>query len=792
MRFSEQWLREWVDPKVSTEELAEQLTMAGLEVDAVGPAAPAFEGVVVGEVVNVQPHPDADKLRVCKVEVGETEPLDIVCGAPNVYPGMRAPTARVGGVLPDGLRIKKAKLRGVPSQGMLCSAKELGLAENAEGLMDLPQDAPVGTGLRDYLALDDVTIELGLTPNRGDCLSIRGIARETAALNGLEARGPEMTPVASVHEETFQVNVEAPADCPRYVGRVIRGVDNRAETPMWMQERLRRCGLRSLGPLVDVTNYVLLELGQPMHAFDLQRLNGAVSVRRAGEGERLTLLDGRELELNGESLVIADAAGAQALAGVMGGAATACGDDTTDIFLESAFFNPATVAGRARSFGLHTDSSHRFERGVSPDLQRLAVERATALLLEVAGGEPGPVTEVCDENHLPVRPGITLRGDRLARVLGTDVADDEVTGILQRLGMAVEKAGGEWRVVPPPFRFDLAIEEDLIEEVGRVHGYQRLPSTLPEVRLAAAAEPEARVGTGRLRRVLVERGYHEAITYTFVDPDLQGRLDPEVEGLRLANPIASDMAVMRTTLWPGLLQALRYNLNRQQERVRLFETGLVFEPGGEGLSQEGVIGGVVCGEVLPEQWAAPARAVDFFDLKGDLEALLAVGGGAGAFTFSADHHPALHPGQTARIERGGEPVGWLGRLHPALARELEVPEGTFLFQLRLAPVSMGRLPRFQELSRFPANRRDLAVVVDAKVPGARVLESARRAAPAIVREAELFDVYEGKGIEPGRKSIAIRLTLQENSRTLTDSEIEEAVADVVTALGDELGATLRN
>ena len=792
MKFSEQWLREWVDLKVSTEELADQLTMAGLEVDAMEPAAPAFEGVVVGEVVEVQPHPDADKLRVCKVAVGGEEPLDIVCGAPNVYEGMRAPTAQVGGVLPGGLKIKKAKLRGVPSQGMLCSAKELGLAENAEGLMDLPQDAPVGTDLRDYLGLDDVTIELGLTPNRGDCLSMRGIAREAAALNETAASGPEMAPVATVHDETFQVQVEAPADCPRYVGRVIKGVDNRAATPVWMQERLRRSGIRSLGPLVDVTNYVLLELGQPMHAFDLQRLSGPITVRRAGAGERLTLLDGRELELDGESLVIADASGAQALAGVMGGAATACDDDTRDIFLESAFFNPTTVAGRARSFGLHTDSSHRFERGVDPDLQRLAVERATALLLEVAGGEPGPVTEVCDEARLPARPTIPLRADRLARVLGTEVDADEVTGILERLGMAVEAADGRWRVTSPPFRFDVAIEEDLIEEIGRVHGYEKIPSTLPEVRLETTAEPEARASTGHLRRALVERGYQEAITYTFVDPELQGRLDPEREGLRLANPIASDMSVMRTTVWPGLIQAQRHNLNRQQERVRLFETGLVFLPEGEGLRQEGVIGGIVCGEVLPEQWGAPAQLVDFFDVKGDLEALLEAGGGADAFAFAADRHPALHPGQTARIERDGEPAGWLGRLHPALAGELEVPEGTFLFQLRLAPVATGAIPRFEELSRFQANRRDLAMVVDRSVPAARVLESARRAAPAIVREAELFDVYEGKGIEPGRKSLAIRLTLQENSRTLTDSEVDAAVSDVVAALGDELGATLRN
>ena len=792
MKFSEQWLREWVDPQVSTAELAEQLTMAGLEVDAVEPVAPAFEGVVVGEVVDVQPHPDADKLRVCKVAVGEAEPLDIVCGAPNVYAGMRAPTALVGGELPGGLKIKKAKLRGVPSHGMLCSANELGLAENAEGLMDLPADAPVGTTLRDYLGLDDTTIELGLTPNRGDCLSIRGVAREAAVLNGLEPGGPALPPVAAVHDETFPVQVEAADDCPRYVGRVVKGIDNRAATPLWMQERLRRCGLRSLGPVVDVTNYVLLELGQPMHAFDRGRLQDGIVVRRAGQGERLTLLDGQELELDGDSLVIADGAGAQALAGVMGGQATACTEATTDIFLESAFFAPMAVAGRARAFGLHTDSSHRFERGVDPDLQRQAVERATALLLEVAGGEPGPVIEVCDEARLPQRPTITLRAERLARVLGMAVPEEEVTTILGRLGLAVTAGEGGWQATPPAFRFDLAIEADLIEEVGRVHGYQRLPSTLPEVRVEPPAMPEARVGTARLRQALVGRGYQEAISYTFVDPDLQGRLDPEVEGLRLANPIASDMAVMRTTLWPGLVQAVQHNLNRQQERVRLFETGLVFEPGPDGLSQRGALGGVLCGPAVPEQWGETARAVDFFDAKGDLEAVLAAGGEREAFAFAAARHPALHPGQAARIERDGQAVGWLGRLHPGLARELDVPEATFLFQVYLEPTVAGRLPRFDELSRFPANRRDLALVVGREVPAARVLASARQAAPAIVREVGLFDVYAGKGIEPGRKSLAIRLTLQENYRTLTDSEIDEAVATVVASLGRELGATLRN
>lgn len=790
MKFSEQWLREWVDPDVSTGTLAEQLTMAGLEVDAVEPAAPPFDGVVVGEVLAVEAHPDADKLRVCRVGVDRDEPLEIVCGAPNVHQGMRAPTAVVGANLPGGLRIKKSKLRGVASFGMLCSAKELGLGEGTEGLMALPADAPVGTPLRDYLGLDDQSIELGLTPNRGDCLSILGIAREVGVLNRLAVAAPGGAAVPAASDDTFPVTLDSPADCPRYVGRVVRGIDNRAATPMWMQERLRRCGLRSLGPVVDVTNYVLLELGQPMHAFDLARLDSGITVRRARAGEALTLLDGQELELDPEALVIADGTGAQALAGVMGGAATAVEAGTRDIFFESAFFDPGAIAGRARRYGLHTDSSHRFERGVSPELQREAVERATALLIGIAGGEAGPVTEVCEAAHLPRREAIALRSARVGRVLGKAIPDAEVAEVLERLGMAVEADGEGWRVTPPAFRFDLTIEEDLLEEVGRIHGYQNLPSTLPEVRLDGVAVPEEEVGLARLRQPLLERGYHEAITYTFVDPALQARLDPEATVLELANPIASDMSAMRTTLWPGLVQALRHNLNRQQERVRLFETGLVFS-GEAGLPQEGALGGAVCGDLLPEQWSGTARPVDFYDVKGDVEAVIAATGDPAAFAFTAASHPVLHPGQGARIERDGRPVGWLGKVHPGLAGELDIPEATYLFQLALDALRKGCTPRFAELSRFPAIRRDLAVVVDSDLPAARVVATARAAAPETLRDLELFDVYQGKGVEAGRKSVAMRLTLQEKSRTLTDDEVDAAVAAVVAALGEQLGAELR-
>lgn len=790
MRFSEMWLREWVQPEMSTRELADLLTMAGLEVDAVEPVAGEFSGVVVGQVREVVPHPDADKLRVCTVEVGGDGPLTIVCGAANVRAGMKAPAALVGARLPGGLVIKHAKLRGVASSGMLCSAQELGLAETSSGLLELAPDSPVGADLRAVLALDDVSIELGLTPNRGDCLSVAGVAREVAALSGCDLGGPAFDPVVPVIDQVFPVAVEAAAGCPRYLGRVVRGVDVNAQTPVWMKERLRRSGLRSLGPVVDVTNYVLLELGQPMHAFDLACLTGGIRVRHAQEGEKLALLNGTEVTLDAQDLVIADERGAVALAGVMGGAPTAVGEQTRDIFFESAYFSPATIAGRARRHGLHTDSSHRFERGVDPELQRRAIERATALLLAMAGGQAGPVVEVVHAEHLPARPAIGLRAQRLERLLGVAFAAAQVESILRRLHMQAAAVDGGWQVVPPGFRFDIALEQDLIEEVARVSGYSNLPSTLPIGPMAMSGVSEAEVPLARLREVLVERGYQEAITYSFVDPVLQRRFDPERAPLALANPISADLAVMRTGLWPGLVQALIHNVNRQQGRVRLFESGLRFIQEGGQLRQERMIGGLAYGAILPEQWGSAERAVDFYDAKGDVEALIALTRRADV-AFAPARHPALHPGQSARVSLGGEELGWIGALHPQLQQALEIPGKVFLFELRLEVLQGARLPRFAELSRFPAIRRDIAVVVARDLPAERLVECVRRAAPPSLRELKLFDVYAGERIDSGRKSVALGLTLQEQSRTLTDGEVDTAIAKVVQALREELGATLR-
>ncbi len=791
MRFSEKWLREWVDPNISTEELAHQLTMAGLEVDAIEPVAAAFESVVVGHVTAVEPHPDADKLRVCRVDVGTAEPLQIVCGAPNVHEGMRAPTALIGARLPGGLKIKPAKLRGVASSGMLCSAKELGLSDAAEGLMPLPKEAPVGTDLREYLGLEDFSIELGLTPNRGDCLGIEGIAREAAVLNRLDLSGPVIEAVAAASDATVEVEVEAAADCPRYIGRVIRGLNPAAPTPLWMQERLRRSGLRSLGPLVDVTNYVLLELGQPMHAFDLDKLSGAIRVRRGRSGEQLELLNGATVEVDPDTLVIADESGPQALAGIMGGEATAVDDNTRNIFLESAFFSPAAIMGRARRYGLHTDSSHRFERGVSPELQRRSTERATALLRAICGGEPGPVVEVSHEEHLPARTPVRLRHSRLERVLGTIIPHEEAATILTRLGIQVTAAEDGWECIPPAFRFDLAIEEDLIEEVGRIFGYDRIPATHMAAELEIRPAPEGRLPDRRLRQLLVARGYQEAITYSFVEPELQRLLDPAQEPIPLANPISADLSVMRTSLWPALVQALQHNVNRQQERVRLFELGLRFRRQGSEILQEKVIGGTICGPAIPEQWGAPNRPVDFFDIKGDVEALVGLTGRSDAWSYVPAAHPALHPGQSARIELNGQPVGWVGALHPRIADALGIAPRVFLFELLAEAVFDAQVPKFREPSRFPALRRDIAVVVDDSVSAADLLSAVRSAAPATLRDLKIFDLYRGEGIDPGRKSIALGLTLQDDSRTLTDADVDAAMDKVVAVLRDQLGALLR-
>ncbi|NIC04084.1 phenylalanine--tRNA ligase subunit beta [Billgrantia bachuensis] len=792
MKFSEQWLREWVSPQLGVQGLADQITMAGLEVDAVEPVAADFSGVVVAEVVDKQQHPDADKLNVCQVVDGSGETVQVVCGATNVAVGQKVPFARVGAVLPGDFKIKRAKLRGVESRGMICSASELGLAEETSGgILVLPADAPAGEDFRAWMGLDDHTVEVDLTPNRGDCLSLKGLAREVGVLNRLPLTPPAIEPVAPSHNETFPVRVEDAERCPRYIGRLIKGVDVTATTPLWMVERLRRSGIRSIDPVVDVTNYVMLELGQPLHAFDRENLHGAVVVRLARQGEQLTLLDGQEISLDASTLVIADERGPLAIAGVMGGEYSGVGPATRDIFLESAFFSPLAVAGQARSYGLHTDASHRFERGVDPQLTRDAVERATALLLQITGGEPGPLVEAASAAHLPGEREVTLRAERLEQALCKTLPGEEVQEILERLGMRIRAAEAGWQAQVPSWRFDIAIEEDLIEEVARIHGYNRLPVRRPAARLALRPDHEARTPLARLRHQMVARGYQEAVTYSFVAPELQQVLLPDAVSPRLANPISSDLAVMRASLFPGLVRALEYNLNRQQTRVRLFETGLIFRGDLDELEQTPMVGALACGERFPEGWSGGREKVDFFDLKGDLESLMALGGEEGAWRFEPGEHPALHPGQSARIIFRGEPVGWIGALHPGVKAELGLKVEVFLFEVRQDALTHGSLPSFEPLSRYPEVRRDLAFLLEEDRPVQALLDCVRNQAGEWLQELRLFDVYQGKGVPEGSKSVALGLTWQHPSRTLNDEEINQLVDAIVVELHQHLGAELR-
>lgn len=795
MKFSEHWLREWVNPAVSSEELSEQITMAGLEVDDVEAVAGAFHGVVVGEVVECGQHPNADKLRVTKVNVGGERLLDIVCGAPNCRQGLRVAVATIGAVLPGDFKIKAAKLRGEPSEGMLCSFSELGISEDHSGIIELPHDAPIGTDIREYLGLDDNAIEISVTPNRADCLSIIGVARDVAVLNQLPLTTPEMTPIAATLTDTFPIRVEAPDACPRYLGRVVKGIDVKAATPLWMREKLRRCGIRSIDAVVDVTNYVLLELGQPMHAFDLDRLDGGIVVRLAQEGETLTLLDGNEATLNADTLVIADQSKALAMGGIFGGEHSGVNGETCNVLLECAYFNPLAITGRARRYGLHTDASHRYERGVDPALQYKAMERATQLLLSICGGQAGPVVDVTSEAHLPVRATITLRREKLDRLIGHVVSDDQVNDILTRLGCNVVRTDTGWTAVAPSWRFDMEIEEDLVEEVARVYGYNNIPNIPTHAPLTMTSHREADLSLKRVKTLLIDRGFQEAITYSFVDPKVQSLIHPGEEALILPSPISTEMSAMRLSLWSGLLGAVVYNQNRQQSRLRLFESGLRFVPDSQdklGIRQDLMLAGVITGNRYDEHWDLARQTVDFYDLKGDLEALLSLTGKLSEIAFKAESHPALHPGQSAAIYLAGEPVGFIGVIHPELERKLDLNGRTVVFELSWNKVADRVVPEASEISRYPSNRRDIAVVVSENVPAGEVLSECKKVGANQLVGVNLFDVYRGKGVEEGYKSLAISLVLQDTSRTLAEEEIAATVSRCVEALKQRFQASLRD
>ena len=791
MRVTLDWLRDFVELDGDTGQIAADLTTAGLEVEAVEPIGTALDGVVVAEVLSVERHPNADRLSVCIVADG-VDRHQVVCGAPNVAAGIKAPFARVGATLPGGKKIGAAELRGVKSHGMLCSAKELMLVDDTNGLLLLDADAPVGTSIVDYLRLDDASFEINVTANRGDCFSVLGIARELAAKRGKALAEPAPAAASPSIVDRLPVELDAGASCPRFVGRVVRGLSTGAKTPLWMRERLRRAGLRPIQPIVDVTNYVMLELGQPLHAYDLRKLDKGIKVRFANTGEALTLLDGRALELGPEVLVIADGRGAVGLAGIMGGQSTAVSDATTDVFLEAAFFAPNAVAGRARGYGMHTDASMRFERGVDPSAQQRGIERATELLLSICGGgQAGPLTVAERAADVPRRPAVALRRQRLDTLLGLAVPAAQVSDLLTRLGMRVTARGDGWQITPPSFRFDITIEEDLVEEVGRMVGYDRIPATpaLATERLGVATERS--VPSDRLEDMLVARGYSEAISYSFIDAEFEAAVNPGSDPIALANPIASDMAVLRRSLWPGLLAAARLNLNHQRQRLKLFELGPQFAASGTGVEQTTVLAGVAVGGRGPEHWGGAAPEVDFFDVKGDVEALLQLTGRSNEFRFEAATHPALCPGRTARIVLGEQTVGWLGGLHPDLQPRLDKKRSAVLFALRLDTTFAARAPAFRSYSRFPSIRRDLAVVVDEAVSAETLRNVTKRAAGEQLQHLVVFDVYRGKGVDTRRKSVALGLILQDVSRTLTDEDADKTMRSVMLQLERELGATIR-
>ncbi|HEY3300682.1 MAG TPA: phenylalanine--tRNA ligase subunit beta [Methylophilaceae bacterium] len=783
MQFSENWLRQYVNTSLTTEQLSHALTMSGLEVEGLDPVGVAFTKVVIAQILSAEKHPDADRLQVCKVDVGAAEPLQIVCGASNARAGLKAPCALVGAALP-GIAIKEAKVRGVPSFGMMCSEKELGLATESAGLLELPADAVVGQDIREYFDLDDQLFTLKLTPNRSDCLSLVGIAREVSALTGAPLDLPKIDVVPATSQASKTVNVQANNECPRYAGRMIQGVNAQAKTPDWLVRCIERSGVRSISAIVDITNYVLLEMGQPLHAFDANKLQGDVTVRLAKTDEVITLLNQQEIKLHPDMVVIADNSGAIAFAGVMGGASTSVSDDTTDIFLESAFFTPDAIAGKARRFGLSTDSSYRFERGVDYGNTLNALARATTLILQICGGQAGPVTEVM--STLPSRKPVILRLAKLVSVLGISLDEAVVVGLLNQLGFAYQVQAGVFTVTPPSYRFDIEIEEDLIEEIARLHGYDNIPAIAPQADLMMLPSSEKTLNRAILRDALSANGYQEVVNYSFVDTSWETDLLGNQDAIALKNPIASNMSVMRSGLWGGLLDTLVYNLNRKQERVRIFEIGASYSKNGAEFTETTRISGLAYGDVMPEQWADVARNVDFYDVKADVDVLT-----NGRAQYVAATHPALHPGQSAQVMLNGKAIGFIGKLHPKWQQHYQLARSAILFELDVAPLLQGQVAKYQEIAKFPPARRDLAVLVDDALSVQAVLSTMQQAKIEYVTEIALFDVYRGKGIAENKKSLAFLVLMQDTQKTLTDTEADTIMAQLLALIAQKHGAELR-
>ena len=798
MKISEKWLREWVKLDATTEEIERQLIMSGTELDGIYPVASAFSNVVVGQIKTIEPHPDADRLRVCQVDVADDRLLQIVTNA-SVEMDQKVPVAKIGAKLPEAdgkiFKIKKSKLRGVLSEGMFCGSETLGMGDAEEGLLPIPSDAALGTDLRELLELDDVVLDLDSTPNRADLLCVAGVARELGVIMQAPVNEITFEAVDISIEDTFPVKISADDLCQRYTGRIIRDVNTQAETPQWMVEKLRRSDIRSLSPVVDITNYVMLELGQPMHGFDFEKLEGGIEVRRAKEGEKLTLLDGKEATLRADTLVIADEKKALALAGIMGGADSAVSETTRDIYLESAYFVPEKIMGKARSYGLHTDSSHRFERGVSPDLQIKAMQRATQLIIELCGGKAGEISDISTNNKLQTRHTIAFERRSIQRHLGIEVKDSRVEDIMTRLGCTIESTATGWSITPPIFRFDLATQEDIVEEIARIYGYDNIPSRLRPLVPLIVPKQETEVEEDTLRHLLVNRGYREAITYSFVPPEMETLLNPLHQKIKLANPISEELSTMRSTLWSGLLPVIEKNLKRQQNRVRLFETGLSFTNTNEGMLQRKKMAGAITGSLYPESWDESPQLVDFYDIKGDVEALLEESN-ATHYYFEAIEHPALHPGQSAEIisydETGNkEVIGYLGALHPSIEKKLGLNQAVFLFELDIDRIQQKKLPNYSSLSPYPSIRRDIAVVVDEKISFNEIAILLEKTGIEQLIDYTLFDVYIGAGIAKGQKSLALGLIFQDFSRTLQEQDITRYIETITNALKMETGASLR-
>jgi phenylalanyl-tRNA synthetase beta chain len=810
VKITYHWMREFTQVTVTPTELAAQLTLAGLEVEAVEPVAPPFTGVVVGEVLSAVRHPNAEKLSLCEVTTDGNDRLQIVCGAPNVRAGLKVAVAMVGARLPGNLHIERAKLRGLESNGMLCSSRELGLGTEHDGIMELPASLTLGIDIRTALDLDDTAFEVNATPNRGDCMSVFGIARDYTAAQKQEYLTFVVPPVPARSTAVFPVSIQIPTEVPVFTCRVIRGVKAAAESPLWLRERLRRVGLNSISAIVDVTNYVMIGLGQPLHAYDLNRLAGGITVRMAMVGERTTLLDDKEYTLDADHVVIADANGVVGLGGIMGGKDTAISDTTTDVLLEAAHFTPDAVAGRARRLGLFTDAAQRFERGVDPSLPAIALEQATALLREIAGGEPGPV-QITRGNESRVvgaaaawttgvgttavrgdEGWVSLRRSKLSRLLGVSVPDAEVKALLTAVTGEVEVTEEGWRARRPAHRFDIRIEADLVEEVARLRGFDSILEQHAMAPQIAGVASESRVPNERLLTAMADAGYREVITYSFVDPELQRQLFPDLPVLALGNAISADLSEMRVSLWTGLVQAARENIRRQQTRVRMFEIGNKFDVSGAALREVETLAGIALGQRLPEQWGSPREALDFYDVKSDLMALFALTGDAASYRFEAATMSCLRPGRTARIYRHSAPVGWLGEVHPQLLKALGVPAGTLLFEIETELAFVAKPSKYNKISKFPSIRRDLAIVIDESVPLAVLRENVTVSASGLLTDLIVFDVYRGQGVEIGRKSVALRLILQDSSRTLTDLDGDAVVAAVVARLRDELSASIRD